>query len=269
MTMCYHSLKIPIIVLGLSLSTAFARADAPESVEADVSARSVAITSSFSGTEIIVFGAVENSKQPSAEAGTYDVVVVVEGASKPVAVRKKSNVVGLWINTQTMLFASFPSYYAITSTRPIDEITDAGTRDKNEIGFDHVRMVPAGRSRTLFSDPEEVNAFREAAIRLKQRDRLYVTNDYGVTFIGRSLFRSTITLPPNVPVGPLTARVYLLREGKLLSQYESNVVLERTGVERLLYDSAFHRPWLYGLGTLLMAALAGLSAAFVFRRAVQ
>ena len=63
-----------------------------ETVEADVSTRSVSITSGFTGTEIIIFGTVENSRQPSAEAGTYDVVVVVEGTPAPVVVRKKDRV---------------------------------------------------------------------------------------------------------------------------------------------------------------------------------
>ena len=45
-----------------------------ESVQADVSARNVAVTSSFNGTEIVIFGAVDNSQQPSAESGYYDVV---------------------------------------------------------------------------------------------------------------------------------------------------------------------------------------------------
>lgn len=269
MTIRSAAIGVLLAALCLTCSCALVRADAPESVEADVSARSVAITPGFSGTEIIVFGAVENSKQPSAEAGTYDVVVAVEGTPTPLVVRKKANVAGIWLNTKTMRFASFPSYYAITSTRPIDEISEPGLLDKNEIGFGHVRMLPVSKSRISITDPKEAEAFREAAIRLKQRDRLYVTNDYGVTFIGRSLFRSTINLPPNVPVGPLVARVYLLREGKLLSQYTSHVVLERTGLERFLYDSAFRWPWLYGLGTLCLAILAGLSAAFVFRRTVQ
>src|SRR5262249_6745225 len=42
---------------------------AKESVEADVSARNIAITSNFNGTEIVVFGAVDGSQQPSAESG--------------------------------------------------------------------------------------------------------------------------------------------------------------------------------------------------------
>ena len=74
---------------------------------------------------------------------------------------------------------------------------------------------------------------QDAVIRLKQRERLYVTSDYGVAFIGRSLFRSTISLPPNVPVGPLTARLYLFKDGQLLGQYKSLVKLERTALNAL------------------------------------
>jgi uncharacterized protein (TIGR02186 family) len=241
---------------------------ATETVEADVSTRSVDITSSFSGTEIIVFGTVENSRQPSAESGTYDVVVAVEGTPAPAVVRRKASVGGLWINTRAIRFASFPSYYAIASTRPVDEIADRTVLDKHEIGFGHVRMMPSGGSRVSENNPDEVAAFREAVIRLKQHDHLYVTADYGVTFIGRSLFRSTITLPPNVPVGPLTARVYLLKDGQMLSTYTSKVNMERAGVERFLHDTAFSHPLIYGPVVVIFAVLAGLAASFAFRRVV-
>src|ERR1700693_1363898 len=49
-----------------------------ESLEADVSARNVAVRAIFNGVEIVVFGAVDNSQQPSPESGYYDVIVVVE-----------------------------------------------------------------------------------------------------------------------------------------------------------------------------------------------
>ena len=250
----------------LFASAAFAE-PAKESVEADVSTRSVAITSSFTGTEILIFGTVENSRQPSPEAGTYDVVVVVEGTQVPQIVRRKSNLFGFWINTKAMRFASFPSYYAIATTRPIDEIADHGALDKLEIGFEHVHLVPSG-SGTRYGpdDPKEVETYKAAVIRLKQRERLYLTADYGVTFIGRSLFRSTISLPPNVPVGPLTTRVYLFKDGQMLSQYKSQVTLEREGLERFLFDSAYKNSLLYGLATVLFAAAAGLAAAFGVKR---
>jgi uncharacterized protein (TIGR02186 family) len=116
------------------------------------------------------------------------------------------------------------------------------------------------------TDAEDVARFREAVVRLKQRDRLYVTAEYGVTFIGRSLFRSTITLPPNVPIGPLKARVYLLKDGQMLSSYTSNVTLERAGIERFLHDAAYNYPIIYALTAISFACLAGLSAALAFRR---
>ena len=98
---------------------------------------------------------------------------------------------------------------------------------------------------------------------------MYLTADYGVTFIGRSLFRSTITLPPNVPVGPLSARVYLLKDGQVLSTYTSKVNLERAGVERFLHDTAYDWSFNYALATIAMAVLAGLASALAFRRVTQ
>jgi uncharacterized protein (TIGR02186 family) len=248
-----------------SLVTAAFAAPQKESVEADASTRQVAITSSFTGTEILVFGTVENSVQPSAEAGTYDVVVVVEGMPAPVVVRKKSRVGGLWINTSAVRFASLPSYYAVASTRPLDEFADPAVLDANEIGFEHLRIMQAPSGRTALASPETFAAFREALIELKSKERLYVKSDFGVTFIGRSLFRATIALPPNVPVGPLVARVYLFKAGKLIGQYKSRVMLEREGIERYIHDTALSEPLLYGLAAVLMAASAGLAAAFAFR----
>jgi uncharacterized protein (TIGR02186 family) len=258
---------ITIVLGAAALASAQAAAPLAETIEADVSTRSVSITAGFTGIEIIIFGTVENSRQPSAEAGTYDVVVVVEGTPAPVVVRKKARAGGLWFNSESIRFASFPSYYAIASTRPIDEFAEPELLSKNEIGFNHIRMVPSGRAYIGDPNPKVASEFREAVIRLKQRDRLYVTADHGVAFIGRSLFRSTITLPPNVPVGPLTARVYLLKDGVLLSSYQSKVTMERAGLERFLHDAANERPLLYGLATILLAALAGLAAAFAFQRA--
>jgi uncharacterized protein (TIGR02186 family) len=260
------ALVATFLTAAIALPSARADTAFSETVEADVSTRSVSITSGFSGTEIIVFGTVENSLQPSAEAGTYDIVVVVEGTPLPAIVRKKSRIGGLWVNTESVRFASFPSYYAIASTRPLDEITDTATLNANEIGFSHVRMVPSGRAYMNDPNPDAAPELHKAIVRLKERDKLYVTSNYGVVFIGRSLFRAAITLPPNVPVGPLTSRVYLFKSGKLLSKFESKVNLQRAGIERFLYEAAFERPVLYAVTTIAFALFAGLAAAFAANR---
>jgi uncharacterized protein (TIGR02186 family) len=236
-----------------------------ESIQADVSSRSVAVTSSFTGTEIVVFGAVDYSRQPTAEAGLYDIVIVLEGTPTRLVARRKSNVAGIWINTHSITFQSVPSYYAILSTRPLDEVANPLLLRENDIGFEHVRMTPIQGWESGVTTAE-LQEFAEAVVRLKQRDGLYVQEEYGVVFIGRSLFRATVNLPANVPVGPLDVRVYLLRDGNLLSTYTARVTLERQGLELLLHSFAFNRPFFYGVFTVMIAVGAGLLASAAFRR---
>jgi uncharacterized protein (TIGR02186 family) len=241
---------------------------ARESVQADVSARNVAVTSSFNGTEIVIFGAVDNSQQPSAESGYYDVLIVVEGVPTRTVARRKNNVAGLWLNTAAATFDLVPSYYAVASTRPIDEITTEEFRTTHGIGFQHLRFAPAfGEAQGLST--EDLAEFRRAIIRLKRKQGLYVQDPFSVAFIGRSLFRATIELPANVTVGPFETRVYLFREEKLLSQYAVRLNLEREGVERHLHAFAFGYPTLYGLMTVMIAVAAGLTASTVFRKSTH
>ena len=236
-----------------------------ETVQADVSSRSVAITSSFTGTEIVVFGAVDNSRQPTAESGLYDIVIVLEGTPTRLVARRKSNVAGIWINTDSITFQSVPSYYAIVSTRPLDEVANPQVLRENDIGFEQVRMTPIQGWETGVTTAE-LQEFAEAVVRLKQRDGLYVQEEYGVVFIGRSLFRASVNLPANVPVGPLNVRVHLIRDGNILSTYTARVGLERQGLELLLHSFAFNRPLLYGIFTVMIAVGAGLLASTAFRR---
>jgi len=238
---------------------------AKESVQADVSARNVPVTSSFHGTEIVIFGAVDNSQQPSAESGHYDVLIVVEGVPGRIVVRRKNNVAGLWLNTSSATFDVVPSYYAIASTRPIDEITTEEFRASHGVGFQHLRFMPAfGQPQALST--EDLKEFQRAIIRLKQKQGLYIQDNFRVAFIGKSLFRATIELPANVTVGPFDTRVYLFHDEKLLSQYSVRLNLEREGLERYLHRFAYGSPTLYGLVTVALAIAAGLVASTVFGR---
>jgi uncharacterized protein (TIGR02186 family) len=236
----------------------------PERVQADVSARRIAVTSSFAGTEVVVFGAVDNSRQASPEAGLYDVVIVVEGAPSKLVARRKKRVAGVWINTDSLEFDSVPSFYAIASTRPLDEVASEEELKKLEIGFSHARMRAEPEAAKALS-PEALKEWREAVVRLKRKEKLYVSEDYSVVFIGRSLFRATVELPANVTVGLFDTRVYLFRGGQFLHSYTARLDLEREGLELWLHAFAFSQPFLYGVMTVLMALASGLVASALFR----
>jgi uncharacterized protein (TIGR02186 family) len=127
-------------------------------------------------------------------------------------------------------------------------------------------MTPAPGYQWSYEE-HELAAFKAALIRLRQKDGLYVVQaKEGVTFTGRSLFRSTISLPANVPVGPLVARTYLFRNGEVLSAHIARVTLERAGIERVLHSFAFRYPVSYGLFATALAVLSGLLASAYFRR---
>ena len=109
-------------------------------------------------------------------------------------------------------------------------------------------------------------AFRSAVIRLKQDQNLFQEHDDGVSFIGRSLFRASVDLPVNVPIGRYTADVYLFRDGQVVSKNQSTLEVTQAGLDRAIYLMAFNRPLLYGLVAVLLAVLAGLAGWAAFRR---
>jgi uncharacterized protein (TIGR02186 family) len=240
--------------------------DPAPTVEADVSTRTLEVTTGFTGHEIVLFGAIDNSQAPQSAGGYYDVVVVVEGTPFPLVVRRKSDVGGIWVNTSSVTFGAVPSYYAIASTRPIEEIAGPPVLERHAIGFRHIKMTPSARYAGALKE-YELTAFRDAVIRLKKKENLYVTQPKdGVTFAGRSLFRASIPLPANVPVGPLVARTYLFHNGQVVSAHIARVTLHRAGLERVVHNFAFIYPASYGLFAVLLAAAFGWAASAYFRR---
>ncbi len=207
-----------------------------------------------------------NPSRPGASQTAYDIVVVVEGTPQPLVARRKSRVLGIWINTQSLTFESVPSYYAIASTRPLDEIADPIVLRDNDIGFERVRMTPVRGWETGITTAD-VQQFRAAATRLKQKEGLYTQNEFGVTFVGLHLFRTTIDLPANVPVGPLITRIYLIRQGQVVGTFNTEVTMSREGLEAYLHSFAFKHPLFYGIFTVLTAMFAGVVASAVFKRA--
>lgn len=230
-----------------------------------MSTRRVAVTASFAGTEIVVFGAVDNSRQTSPEAGLYDIVIVVAGTPAKLIARKKSRVLGVWLNTDKLSFASVPSYYAISSTRPLEEVASDEVLKSSGIGFDFVPMTLA-KGEAEAKSAAEIKQFRDAIVRLKRKERLFTQDEYGVAFIGRSLFRASVDVPANVMVGGFDTRVFLFKDRELLHQYTARLELEREGLEDTLHAFAFRNPLLYGITTVLLAIGSGLLASTLFRR---
>ena len=234
------------------------------SVEADVAARSVVVTTSFKGAEIVLFGAIDDTRSSNISSKPYDVVVAIEGRDEPVVMRKKGNVAGMWINTQSARFDHVPSFYAVQSTRPLADIASSAIFQKLHIGIENILSRPTSSGTAL--SQADMKAYADALLRLKRASGLYIEREDGVTFTGRVLFRATVDLPPSVLVGNLVARVFLFREQELLASYTSSIQMEREGMMRYMHELAFTQQLLYGILAVVLAVAAGLGASLIFRK---
>jgi uncharacterized protein (TIGR02186 family) len=231
-----------------------------EQMQSDISTREIAIQSNFTGIEILIFGSVDFSDSRTPGDGAYDVIAVVRGPNEPIVLRKKVRVAGIWVNGSGKTYSNVPGFYAVLSSRPFRAITSDETLKKLGIGLSDLDF-----GRHTLNDTEE-QAYRSAMIRLKRKNKLFQEQDAGVTFIGRSLFRATVTLPVNVPTGRYSVDVYLFRDGEVASKSQSSLEVTKAGIEEVIYELAFKRPFIYGLLGVLIAVMAGLAGWYAFRR---
>lgn len=247
-----------LLALACCLGLAPASQAVPRLV-ADLSERRIDIAYKFEGADVLLFGAIEGL--PS--AAKPDVVVIVRGPTLPIIVRRKSRVLGIWMNTHSTNFRTAPAYYALASTRPVETMVAQQWRAIYEIGIDYLHFSPAAGGAQSAADIEE---FRNGFVAARRRLGLFSEREAGVELIDRDLFRTRITLPARVPIGDYRADIYLFTDKKLIARQSLPFVVKKTGFERSVYEKAHRSPFLYGLAAVLIALIAGSIAARVFRQ---
>jgi uncharacterized protein (TIGR02186 family) len=220
---------------------------------ADLTSHLVAITTGFTGTSVVLFGAIE---------GGGDIVVVVRGPERETVVRRKSRVAGIWLNTRSIAFANVPSFYAVLANKPVDDVVPANLRQVHEIGIDNLKLNPAEKAK-----PADITEFRAALIEEEQRGGHYDKKPGTVNFLGDKLFRASLDFPATVPVGTYSIQVFLVRKGDIVAAQTTPLIISQTGLEADINDFAQNRSLLYGLVAVAMAAVAGWGATFLFRNA--
>jgi len=256
---CALCLSLAPLLLLASVQAVAAEAPKPEQVQSDISTREISIQSNFTGIDIVLFGSIDFSRTLSPEEGPYDAIMTIRGPSRPLVVRKKVRIAGVWTNGPSKTFPSVPGFYAVLASRPFRAIAPKDTLRKLGIGFSNLEFGSAGGEGAD-------DGFRASLIRLQQERRLFQESDDAVSFIGRSLFKGSIDLPVNVPIGRYTTQVFLFRDAKLLNQSQSSLQVYKVGLERAVYTLAFRYSLAYGLLAVLMAVTAGLLAYAFFHR---
>ncbi|MFL6729173.1 MAG: TIGR02186 family protein [Sphingomicrobium sp.] len=226
----------------------------------DISARNVQIRYSFTGAQLLLFGAVvyPGGRAPEHPA---DIAVVLRGPVQPILVREKHKIAGIWMNADSNRFRSAPSFYAVASSRPVPDLVDERTAAIYELGLHNLQLSPGGGAL-----PEKERRFEAGLLDLRRRHGLYSENPRGVEINDGVLYRAVITIPSQVPVGTYTAETFLIDDGRVLAAATRDIQIDKSGFERFVAVAARRYRLLYGLTAVALSLGLGWAAAAAFRR---
>ncbi len=251
----------PATLLLAILAPLLIGADKPLLVP-DISARNVQIRYSFTGAQLLLFGAVvyPGGRPPSRPV---DIAVVLRGPVEPILVREKQKIAGIWMNADSNRFRSAPAFYAVASSRPIPELVDERTAAIYEMGVHNLQLSPGGGAL-----PEKERRFEAGLLDLRKRQGLYSESPSGVQIIDGVLYRAVITIPSQVPVGTYTAETFLIDRHKVIAAATRDIQINKSGFERFVALAARRHEFLYGLTAVAMSLALGWAAAAAFRRRI-
>ena len=227
-----------------------------------ISRHQVLVTSNFTGTSIVLFGTVEPDTAASRRrVGNYNLVVTVTGPRENVTTRRKERVLGIWTNMAGLTFNNVPSYLAVMSNRPFEQIVDFETLRRTPVMLDQI-VLPGEN----VGDPREAEAFRANFIRLKMEQGLYSQRTNGVTLLTPTVFRAEIPLPAQTAIGNYDVDIKVFAESILVARASSAFEIIKVGFEQFIASASREYGLLYGLATAMMAIFTGWFASVVFRR---
>ena len=223
-----------------------------------VSQHEVQVRQGFTGTELLLFGAIlDPSGQRAAQE--YDIVVVLKGPSDPIRVREKERVGPIWVNSDSSEFRSAPAFFAVASSRPIEDIVDEKTAAIYEFGTSYIQLSPSG-----VIDQEEQSKFTSGLVDLRQRLGLYKEDMTGVQISEKVLYQARISLPSNVQTGIYTAETFAITRGRVIASAVSEVDVKKVGFERFVENSSREFSLIYGLVAVLLSVTMGWMAGRLF-----
>ena len=224
----------------------------------EVSQHDVQVRQGFTGTELLLFGAILTPEGTRA-GPDYDIVVVLKGPTQSIVLREKQRLAGIWVNADSAEFRSAPTFFALASSRPVKRIVDDKTAAIYELGLDWLQLSPIGAF-----DPKEQRRFSSGLVDLMQRGGLYKEDTKAVQVSEQVLYQARISLPSNVQTGTYTAETFAITKGQVVASAIARVEVRKLGFERLVAQFADRNGFLYGLLAVALSVGMGFLAGRLF-----
>lgn len=220
----------------------------------EVSQHEVLVRQGFTGTQLLLYGAILEPDGRRA-ASNYDIVVILRGPSEAIRVREKQRIAGIWINAEASSFRSVPSFFALASSAPVADIVDPRTAAIYEFGLDQLQLSPTGAI-----DQEQYDRFTAGLVDLRRRLGLFQQDDDGVAITEDVLYQARIRLPSNVAVGRYVAETFAVRNGQVVAAASTEVEVRKEGFDRVVAEQSQENSFLYGLLAVALSVFMGWAA---------
>lgn len=228
-----------------------------EEVVLGLSQNEVAITTSFDGSEIFVFGAVK--REAPIPEGELGVIVTIAGPPVAVTVRRKERRFGIWVNTDGVDIDGAPSYYAVATSSTLGDVLSVRENLRHKVSIPSMIQAVGAPNAVL-----DASAYVNALIRIQEAAGSFQLLEGKVVVDDETLFRTRIQLPAALTEGAYETRIFLTRDGAVVADYTTTIDVRKVGLERWLYSLSRNQPALYGLMSLAIAIFAGWGASAAF-----
>jgi uncharacterized protein (TIGR02186 family) len=202
-----------------------------------------------------------------ADPGVDLVIKMTDHAGHHV-MKEKGKVGGLlWMNVGMLNFEHTPNFYAVHSTRKLEDILSRDEMEKYTLGYPalekHVDVTPVA------NEEEKAKWFNEF-VKYKEASKVY-TSSYGnitmtATKDGRQEYYVLTDWPYQASPGDYLVTVYAVKNGKIVEQAEAKVNVEQVGMIKTLATMAKNNAAFYGILSVGIALGAGFGVGMVFRK---
>ncbi len=125
-----------------------------------------------------------------------------------------------------------PTYLAIFSNRPFDAIASPDVQRRQQLGLNNVLLTQ--RVGPDYADVVPNDAFRSAFIRLRSEQGLYREATSRRDLPDPTLFRTSIPLPAEVPIGTYDVEIKLFSGGALTAHTDTAFEIVKVGFEQFV-----------------------------------
>ncbi len=197
-----------------------------------------------------------------------DLVIKLASPEGHQILKQKGKVGGLlWMNVGQLKFERTPDFYAVYSTKKLDELMGKDERIKHIIGYEalqeHVEVSPVANAE------EKAKWFGEF-VKFQENSHVYAQSEGKITTQmnanGRQEYFILTDWPYQAAPGDYRVTVYAVRNGKVVEQAESKVNVEQVGTVKMLANMAANNAAFYGLLSIGIALSAGFGVGLVFRK---